>query len=272
MDGFLMIPNDIRYSAELGAAEKLLLAEVQTWAGDDGWSDVTTAHLAQMLGVSVRRIKQMVASLAATGWMETDRQANRRRLKVTPKALPEGEINFTVKNISPQRMKEISPSTVKNISPTIITGNNIKQPTIQPRACEVEEVEVVEAIDQSLEALAREFARGWTEQGRLIMHRAGADETLWPAVVLDTAQWLYLERSKLNPNEKITERDLRLAVTSPRCVKRAIKNIKDNNGESTTNRKADINSDAAVQERQREWVAEFARGAQPQDRRPAGTV
>ncbi len=266
MDGFMKIPNDIRYSTELTPTEKMLLGEIGCWADDEGWSTVTSAYLAGVMGFTPRRAKQMIADLAARGWLDVDRQPNSRRLKVTAKELAEGEGNFTVKNISPCGVKEISPSTVKNISPN---KDNIIQPTIQPaRACEVVEAG---AIDETLEALAREFAEGWKENGRLIMHRAKAAEDLWPAVVLDTAQWLYLERSKLDPSATITERDLRLALTSPRCVKRAIKNIKDN-GTEPTNRKADINSQAAQEARSRDFLSHFADIAQPQDHRPAGAV
>jgi len=271
MEGFLKIPNDIRYSSELSPAEKMMLAEVMSWADDTGWSSVTSPYLAAVMDFTVRRAKQMVADLTRRGWIVPDRAANTRRLKVTPKPMAEGEINCTVKNISPCRVKKTSPSTVKNFSPHII-NNNI-QPTIQPaRACEVETVEVGE-IDENLEKLARDFAANWSEQGRLIMHRAKGDESMWPAVVLDTAQWLYLERSKLDPNSVITERDLRLAVTSPRCIKRAIKNIKENEQPGQpTNRKADINSEAARQERQSDYFANFADLAKPQDHRGTGTV
>ena len=268
MDGFMKIPNDIRYSTELTPTEKMLLGEIGSWADDEGWSTATSAYLAGVMGFTPRRAKQMIADLAARGWLDVDRQPNSRRLKVTAKELAEGEGNFTVKNISPCGVKEISPSTVKNISPN---KDNIIQPTIQPaRACEVETVEVGE-IDENLEKLARDFAANWSEQGRLIMHRAKGDESMWPAVVLDTAQWLYLERSKLDPNSVITERDLRLAVTSPRCIKRAIKNIKEN-GTEPTNRKADINSQAAQEARSRDFLSHFADIAQPQDHRPAGAV
>ena len=255
MEGFLKIPNDIRYSSEISPAEKMMLAEVMSWADDTGWSSVTSPYLAAVMDFTVRRAKQMVADLTRRGWIVPDRAANTRRLKVTPKPMAEGEINCTVKNISPH-----------------IINNNI-QPTIQPaRACEVEAVEVGE-IDENLEKLARDFAANWSEQGRLIMHRAKGDERMWPAVVLDTAQWLYLERSKLDPNSVITERDLRLAVTSPRCIKRAIKNIKENEQPGQpTNRKADINSEAARQERQSDYFANFADLAKPQDHRGTGTV
>lgn len=266
MDGFMKIPNDIRYSTELTPTEKMLLGEIGSWADDEGWSTATSAYLAGVMGFTPRRAKQMIADLAARGWLGVDRQPNSRRLKVTPKELADGEGNFTVKNISPCGVKEISPSTVKNISPN---KDNIIQPTIQPaRACEVVETGT---IDETLEALAREFAEGWKENGRMIMHRAKAAEDLWPAVVLDTAQWLYLERSKLDPSATITERDLRLALTSPRCVKRAIKNIKDN-GTEPTNRKADINSQAAQEARSRDFLSHFADIAQPHDHRPAGAV
>ena len=268
MDGFMKIPNDIRYSTELTPTEKMLLGEIGSWADDEGWSTTTSAYLAGVMGFTPRRAKQMIADLAARGWLDVDRQPNSRHLKVTPKELAEGEGNFTVKNISPCGVKEISPSTVKNISPN---KDNIIQPTIQPaRACEVEAVGVGE-IDENLEKLARDFAANWSEQGRLIMHRAKGDESMWPAVVLDTAQWLYLERSKLDPNSVITERDLRLAVTSPRCIKRAIKNIKEN-GTEPTNRKADINSQAAQEARSRDFLSHFADIAQPHDHRPAGAV
>lgn len=252
MEGYMKIPNDIRYSSELTPTEKMMLGEILCWSDDTGWSDVTSAYLAHLMGFSIRRAKQMVADLGRRGWIETDRAANRRRLKVTVKALPEGEKYFTVKNISPCTVKETSPSTVKNISPhNNIINNN--QPSIQPRVREVVEVE-------DINEMARKVADEWSEQGRMQMHRvdAKADLDLWPAVVLDTAQWLFLERSNNPDSEPVTERVIRQALTNPRIIRRAIKNIKDQNGGTTTTRKGDINSDAAIADRREGFLEEFA--------------
>lgn len=240
MKGFLKIPNDVRYSRELTPTEKMLVAEVISYAGKDGWSNISSRHIAQALNISVRHAKGIVSDLVVRGWLKVERSGNRRRISATVKPLPKGEPQFTVKQSSPcnvvhpQGEAEFTPKGEMQFTPynKNIINKNINKSVTRTREDVVGDV------------LANE---GWCES--LMMHNH-IDAATLARVIREIADWLYL-RDQREPSAQ----DIMVAASSNTIIKQSLNNI-NNNGNQRT--KANPNDPGESARRRAEFANFFA--------------
>ena len=80
-DGFLRIPNTLRYSSEFTLTEKWLLASIGSW--NDGCK-VTQSALAEELGVTRQWVNVMIKKLKELGAIEIEtEESGQKTMKLT---------------------------------------------------------------------------------------------------------------------------------------------------------------------------------------------
>lgn len=132
----IWIPAHIYLSEELSVMEKFLWAEVNSLDNEKGCF-ASNAYFAKHLGISVRRVQQIISQLIEKGYVTTffeqkdDTETEKRRiLRVNYKeefVKKPGEKNFTppMKKISPPPMKNISQGGEKNFTHNNTVNNTI---------------------------------------------------------------------------------------------------------------------------------------------------
>jgi hypothetical protein len=110
------IPAHVWERDDLGWIEKCLIAEIHSLGGDTGNCYAGNGHLAEKMGVSERRIGQMLASLKSAGLLKEQSFDGRKRYLATINMGGVTKMSYESGNLFPVRVEENFHADSKEIS------------------------------------------------------------------------------------------------------------------------------------------------------------